>query len=169
MAKDAELKEEKKKKRKSEVADLDVDAEAKKAKKEKRKSLAAEDGEKVCMPLQCWRCGSGILDPPRHDPSLHLLTLLPKAEFEVPLDAITPIAVPLAGKKLSKKVLKTVKRASKARQLKRGVKEVVKSLRKGEKGLLVLAANITPIDVISHLPVLAEDTQGVEYVWVTSK
>jgi H/ACA ribonucleoprotein complex subunit 2 len=66
-------------------------------------------------------------------------------------------------------VLKTVKRASKARQLKRGVKEVVKALRKGEKGLLVLAANITPIDVLSHLPVLAEDAAGVEYVWVVSK
>jgi H/ACA ribonucleoprotein complex subunit 2 len=66
-------------------------------------------------------------------------------------------------------VFKTVKRASKARQLKRGVKEVVKALRKGEQGLLVLAANITPIDVLSHLPVLAEDANGVEYCWVVSK
>lgn len=90
-------------------------------------------------------------------------------EFEVPLDAITPIAVPLANKKLSKKLFKTVKRASKARQLKRGVKEVVKALRKGEQGLLLLAANITPVDVLSHLPVLAEETKGVEYCWVLSK
>ncbi len=90
-------------------------------------------------------------------------------EFDVPIEAITPIAVPLAGKKLSKKLFKTVKRASKARQLKRGVKEVVKSLRKGEKGLLLLAANITPVDVVSHLPVLAEETKGVEYAWVLSK
>jgi H/ACA ribonucleoprotein complex subunit 2 len=35
--------------------------------------------------------------------------------------------------------------------------------------LLVLAANITPMDVISHLPLLAEEAKGVEYVWVTSK
>lgn len=47
MAKDAELKEEKKKKRKSEVADLDV--EDKKSKKEKRKSLAAEDEKAVSV------------------------------------------------------------------------------------------------------------------------
>ncbi len=47
MAKDAELKEEKKKKRKSEAADLDV-TEDKKAKKEKRKSLAADADDKVC-------------------------------------------------------------------------------------------------------------------------
>lgn len=45
MAKDAELKEEKKKKRKSDVADLDV--EEKKSKKEKRKSLAAEEEKAV--------------------------------------------------------------------------------------------------------------------------
>lgn len=92
-----------------------------------------------------------------------------KAEFAVPADAISPIASPLAGKKLSKKLHKTVKKASKARQLKRGVKEVVKALRKGEKGLLLLASNITPIDVISHLPLLAEEAVGVEYCWVLSK
>lgn len=92
-----------------------------------------------------------------------------QSEFFVPLDAISPIAAPLANKKLSKKVFKTVKRASKARQLKRGVKEVVKALRKGEKGLLLLASNITPVDVISHLPLMAEEAIGVEYCWVLSK
>jgi H/ACA ribonucleoprotein complex subunit 2 len=34
--------------------------------------------------------------------------------------------------------------------------------------LLVLAADITPIDIISHLPVLAEDSQ-IPYVFVASK
>ncbi|KIR60108.1 H/ACA ribonucleoprotein complex subunit 2 [Cryptococcus bacillisporus CA1873] len=114
----------------------------KKEKKEKRKSLAADGAEEA------------------EDK---------KAEFTVPADAISPIAFPLAGKKLSKKLHKTVKKASKARQLKRGVKEVVKALRKGEKGLLLLASNITPIDVISHLPLLAEEAAGVEYCWVLSK
>jgi H/ACA ribonucleoprotein complex subunit 2 len=94
---------------------------------------------------------------------------LGQSDFPVPLDAISPIASPLAGKKLSKKLFKTVKKASKARQLKRGVKEVVKALRKGEKGLLLLASNITPVDVISHLPVMAEEAPGVEYCWVLSK
>ncbi len=76
--------------------------------------------------------------------------------------------------------------ASKQRQVKRGVKEVVKAIRKGEKGyvarlcvsskllsclffsLLILAADITPIDIISHLPVMAEDAQ-IPYVFVPSK
>ena len=34
--------------------------------------------------------------------------------------------------------------------------------------LLVLAADITPIDIISHLPVMSEDA-GIPYVFVTSK
>lgn len=66
------------------------------------------------------------------------------------------------------------------------MKEVVKGIRKGEKGsvrfdessfivadftsssLLVLAADITPIDIISHLPVMSEDA-NIPYVFVTSK
>lgn len=52
--------------------------------------------------------------------------------------------------------------------LRRGVKEVVKGLRKGEKGIVIMAGDISPIDVISHLPVLCEDSD-VPYVFVQSK
>ena len=49
------------------------------------------------------------------------------------------------------------------------MKEVVKALRKGDQGLLLLASNITPVDVVSHLPLMAEEAKGVEYCWVLSK
>lgn len=88
--------------------------------------------------------------------------------YEARLPAVLPFAQPLASKKLNKKVLKTVKKASKAKNVKRGVKEVVKALRKGEKGLVVIAGDISPPDVISHIPVLCED-QSVPYVFVPSK
>ena len=126
-----------------------------------------------------------------------------KEEISMPLEDLSPIAHPLAQKKLLKKLHKTIKKgqiyllasqavrsnrstASKAREVKRGVKEVVKGIRKGEKGyafvyvlsscctqndihrLLVLAADITPIDIISHLPILSEEAQ-IPYVFVTSK
>ncbi|KAG9104473.1 hypothetical protein FRC06_002129 [Ceratobasidium sp. 370] len=91
-----------------------------------------------------------------------------KEAIIVPIEELSPIAHPLANKKLVKKLHKTVKKASKGRQVKRGVKEVVKSIRKGEKGLLILAADITPIDIISHLPVMAEDA-SIPYVFVASK
>ncbi|EJD53787.1 L30e-like protein [Auricularia subglabra TFB-10046 SS5] len=81
---------------------------------------------------------------------------------------LSPIAHPLAQKKLFKKLHKTLRRASKQRQVKRGVKEVVKAIRKGEKGLLVLAADISPMDIISHLPVMSEEA-SIPYVFVHSK
>jgi H/ACA ribonucleoprotein complex subunit 2 len=62
--------------------------------------------------------------------------------------------------------------------LKRGVKEVVKALRKSpvtnasastlSNGLVVLAADISPMDVISHIPVLCED-HGIPYIFVSSR
>lgn len=65
------------------------------------------------------------------------------------------------------------------KSLKRGVKEVVKALRKSPvpapnakidipNGVVILAADISPMDVISHLPVLCED-HGIPYVFVTSR
>ena len=78
------------------------------------------------------------------------------------------IAQPMAGKKLHKRVYKLVKLAASRKSLKRGVKEVVKALRKGEKGIVVIAGDISPIDVISHIPVLCEDGD-VPYVYVASK
>ncbi|KAJ1645459.1 snoRNA-binding protein [Coemansia erecta] len=81
---------------------------------------------------------------------------------------LAPIAHPLADKKLTKKALKVVKKATKHRHIKRGVKEVVKSLRKGDKGLVIMAGNISPVDVLSHIPVLCEDNQ-VPYVFVNSR
>ncbi|KAF9382301.1 snoRNA-binding protein [Podila verticillata] len=81
---------------------------------------------------------------------------------------LSPIAAPLAADKLTKKLLKTVKKAAKAKHVKRGVKEVVKGLRKGEKGLVLIAGDISPIDVISHVPVLCEEND-VPYVFLPSK
>ena len=81
---------------------------------------------------------------------------------------VSPIANPLAGKKLAKKALKTIKKAAKAKMIRRGVKEVVKAIKKGEKGLVIIAGDISPIDVISHLPVLCEECD-VPYIFVPSK
>ena len=72
-----------------------------------------------------------------------------------------------------------VSAATKNKTLKRGVKEVVKSLRKSSNAaatagndeppaIVILAADISPMDVISHLPVLCED-HGVPYIYVTSR
>nr|GMD39152.1 H/ACA ribonucleoprotein complex subunit 2-like protein [Ipomoea batatas] len=82
--------------------------------------------------------------------------------------ALAPIAKPLAGKKLSKRTFKLVRRAAELKCLKRGVKEVVKSIRRGHKGFCVIAGNISPIDVITHVPILCEESD-IPYVYVASK
>ena len=113
------------------------------------------------------------------------------------LGALVPFANPLADEKVGKKVLRSVKKgmllpaafekltvsdccghtAAKNKSLKRGVKEVVKSLRKSQvstdgageaPSVVVLAADISPMDVISHLPVLCED-HSVPYIFVPSR
>merc|ERR1711964_817117 len=89
-----------------------------------------------------------------------------------PIGALVPFANPLA----EKKVLKGVKKAAKNKTLKRGVKEVVKALRKSPQGagnvvvpgIVILAADISPMDVISHIPVLCED-HNVPYIFVSSR
>ncbi len=88
--------------------------------------------------------------------------------YEERVEAINAISKPLASKKSTKRAHKLVKKASSAKMIRRGVKEVVKSLRKNEKGLCILAGDIYPIDVISHLPILLEE-HGVPYIFVPSK
>ncbi|KAI5302385.1 snoRNA-binding protein [Ascosphaera atra] len=98
---------------------------------------------------------------------------------ERPVGAVVPFANPLAEDKAAKKVLKSVKKAAANKCLKRGVKEVVKAVRKTPVpapnaapstpvGIVVLAGDISPMDVISHIPVLCEE-HGIPYIYVTSR
>ena len=82
--------------------------------------------------------------------------------------AINIISSPLASKKSTKKAHKLVRKASQSKSLRRGVKELVKGIRKGDKGLAILAGDVFPIDVISHLPILLEE-HNVPYIFVPSK
>lgn len=88
--------------------------------------------------------------------------------YEERIEAVNAIAQPLASKKSTKKAHKLVKKASSAKIIRRGVKEVVKGIRKQEKGLCILAGDIYPVDVISHLPILLEES-GIPYIFVPSK
>lgn len=54
------------------------------------------------------------------------------------------------------------------KKLKRGVKEVIKAIRKGATGICILAGDVNPVDVISHIPVLCEES-GLPYIYVRSR
>jgi len=61
-----------------------------------------------------------------------------------------------------------VKKSAKEKKVKRGVKECIKAIRKKQKGIMVIAGNISPIDVVTPIPVLCEDND-IPYVFVSSK
>ncbi|CAM9333623.1 unnamed protein product, partial [Phaeothamnion confervicola] len=88
--------------------------------------------------------------------------------YEERIKAVSSISKPLANRKMTKRIHKLVRKGTHAKVVRRGVKEVIKAVRKGAKGLCVLAGDISPIDVIVHLPVFCEE-QSVPYVFVPSK
>ena len=88
--------------------------------------------------------------------------------YEERIKAVNCISHPLASKKSTKRAHKLVKKAASAKIIRRGVKEVIKGIRKGEKGLCILAGDIYPLDVISHLPLLLEEN-SIPYLFVPSK
>lgn len=88
--------------------------------------------------------------------------------YEERVKAVNVISHPLANKKSTKKAHKLVKKAAGQKQIRRGVKEVIKGIRKGETGLAILAGDIYPMDVISHIPVLLEE-KDIPYIFVPSK
>jgi H/ACA ribonucleoprotein complex subunit 2 len=61
-----------------------------------------------------------------------------------------------------------VKKAAKSKEICRGVKEVAKAIRKGAKGVVIIAGDISPIDVITHIPVMCEEA-SIPYCYVPSK
>eukprot|EP00768_Dysnectes_brevis_P002577 gnl/Dysnectes_brevis/191_a220_12458.p1 GENE.gnl/Dysnectes_brevis/191_a220_12458~~gnl/Dysnectes_brevis/191_a220_12458.p1 ORF type:complete len:142 (+),score=27.72 gnl/Dysnectes_brevis/191_a220_12458:31-456(+) len=89
-------------------------------------------------------------------------------ETAVAPENLSPIASPLAGPKLTSRALKLVEKAKKDKNVKRGVKEVQKAIRKGSRGICILAGDISPIHVVAHLPVYCEK-HNIPYFFIDSK
>ncbi|OQO09939.1 hypothetical protein B0A48_04294 [Cryoendolithus antarcticus] len=171
-----EKKEKKDKKRKHEEVAADGDdaaAAAKKEKKKKRKSEVVDVDDTIVTDAPAATSTAVVAVKDEEDEKKDL-------KMVIPVSALVPFANPLADEKQQKKVLKGVKRAAKHNSLKRGVKEVVKAIRKSPasnpslapttlpNGIVILAADISPMDVISHIPVLCED-HGIPYIFVPSR
>lgn len=58
----------------------------------------------------------------------------------------------MADKKLTKRIYKSIAKAKTSKNmLRRGLKEVTKALKKKEKGFVIFAGDVTPIDIYCHL------------------
>ncbi|KAI4652008.1 hypothetical protein J4E93_002205 [Alternaria ventricosa] len=160
LKKDKKDKKEKKEKR----AETDGVSKSKKDKKEKKVKGDVEMVDALEAELE-------------KEPEVSMVNVV---DGDEPRGALVPFAFPLADNdKEVKKILKTVKKSAKSKTLRRGVKEVVKALRKSAasgagsslddpSAIVVIAADISPMDVIAHIPVLCED-HNVPYIYIKSR
>ncbi|KAG0415631.1 hypothetical protein HPB47_007247 [Ixodes persulcatus] len=89
--------------------------------------------------------------------------------YEEKLQFVNAIAHPMASKKFTKKLFKLVKKASKHKgYVLNGLKEVQSKIRKGQTGLVILAGDVSPIDIFSHIPGICEE-KGLPYVFTPSR
>merc|ERR1712062_904312 len=89
--------------------------------------------------------------------------------YEEKLRFVSVIAKPMASKKLTKKVYKCIKKGIKHKTFVRnGLKDVQARIRKGERGLVVFAGDVTPIEVMCHLPAVCEE-KGLPYCYTPSR
>merc|ERR1740127_163009 len=83
-------------------------------------------------------------------------------------EAPNPKAFPLADAQLTVTILDVIQQAANYKQLKKGANEATKTLNRGIAELIVMAADAEPLEILLHLPLLAED-KNVPYVFVPSK
>lgn len=81
---------------------------------------------------------------------------------------VNPKAFPLADAALTNQILDLVQQASHYKQLKKGANEATKTLNRGICEFIIMAADVEPIEIVLHLPLLCED-KNVPYVFVPSK
>ncbi|RSL73570.1 hypothetical protein CEP53_000626 [Fusarium sp. AF-6] len=171
MAAEKPDKKEKKDKKRSDESGVSKSKKEKKDKKDKKEKLAAALEEKLgqdSTPQVAAKAAAAAEDSDVEEDKA----------ADLPLErTVVPFALPVADEKGMKKVYKTIRKAAKNNTLKRGVKEVVKTLRKSPPsapgytsfpGVVIIAGDISPMDVISHLPVLCED-HNVPFIFVTSR
>ncbi|CAN6863690.1 unnamed protein product [Brassica oleracea] len=91
-------------------------------------------------------------------------------------EVVNPKAYPLADSQLSITILDLIQQAANYNQLKKGANEATfllllsatKTLNRGISEFVVMAADAEPLEILLHLPLLAED-KNVPYVFVPSK
>ncbi|KAF8402997.1 hypothetical protein HHK36_011091 [Tetracentron sinense] len=83
-------------------------------------------------------------------------------------EGVNPKAYPLADAQLTITILDLIQQAANYKQLKKGANEATKTLNRGISEFIVMAADTEPLEILLHLPLLAED-KNVPYVFVPSK
>ncbi|KAE8749076.1 hypothetical protein FOCC_FOCC004244 [Frankliniella occidentalis] len=89
--------------------------------------------------------------------------------YEEKLSFVSAIASPMASKKLTKKLYKVIKKASKHKTyVRNGLKDVQARIRKGETGIVIFAGDVSPIEIMCHMPAVCED-KDIPYCYTPAK
>ncbi|AQK59190.1 Ribosomal protein L7Ae/L30e/S12e/Gadd45 family protein [Zea mays] len=70
---------------------------------------------------------------------------------------VTPKAYPLADAQLTMGILDIIQHSTNYKQLKKGANEVTNTLNRGISEFVVMVADTEPLEILLHLPLLAED------------
>ncbi len=72
------------------------------------------------------------------------------------------------SKELVNQIYEVVERARDTGKVKKGVNEATKQVERRQAKLVVMAEDISPEEILAHMPLLCED-RGVPYLYVPSK
>jgi large subunit ribosomal protein L7Ae len=72
------------------------------------------------------------------------------------------------SKEMNEKVLQAIEIAKSSGKIRKGGNEVTKSIEKGDAKIVVTAKDVTPPEVIMHIPLIAEE-KGIKHFVVNSK
>lgn len=167
-SKDKSEKKEKKEKKRSESDGV------RKEKKDKKKDKAKQD--KLARALDAHLQADAAAS---FEASKDVEVSVDPEDIIKPSEELVPFALPLADDKTHKKIFKLIKKGAKLKSIHRGVKECEKAIKKcppktaasaaaEAPGLVVIAGDISPMDVIMHFPILCEE-HNVPYLYVRSR
>nr|SVE76157.1 EOG090X0JRW [Daphnia hispanica] len=92
-----------------------------------------------------------------------------KGSYEELLNHVSIIAKPMASRKLTKRIYKLLKKAAPHKgYVRNGLKDVQRRIRLGEKGLVIFAGDVTPVDIMCHMPAVCEE-KNIPYVYTPSR
>jgi len=98
-------------------------------------------------------------------------TTLPDQElsYDDKLNFVSIISKPMATKSQSKKIYKLIKKAAKEKSyLRAGLKDVQRRVRLGERGICIIAGDVSPVEVICHMPGVCEE-KNIPYCYTPSR
>ncbi|XP_064101869.1 H/ACA ribonucleoprotein complex subunit 2-like protein [Macrobrachium nipponense] len=94
--------------------------------------------------------------------------------YEQKLNFVSAISQPMSSKKTAGRIFKLIRKANQHKTPQQkpclyiGLKNVQTRIRKGDKGIVIFAGDVSPVDLICHLPGVCEE-KGLPYIYVPSR